>query len=87
MSIAAGTRLGPYDILAPLGSGGFGEVHKVRDTRLDRTVATANGSSTNPKLKARTNILMGKDTSLGTNPSQTSQIFPIGADSVREEIT
>jgi serine/threonine protein kinase len=39
MPLHAGSKLGPYEIVAPLGSGGMGEVYRARDTRLERTVA------------------------------------------------
>src|ERR1700687_2237758 len=39
MPIEIGTRLGPYEILSPIGAGGMGEVYRARDTRLEREVA------------------------------------------------
>src|SRR6187399_2231283 len=39
MALTPGARLGPYEIVSPIGAGGMGEVSRARDTRLDRTVA------------------------------------------------
>ena len=39
MPLVPGTKLGPYEVVGPLGTGGMGEVYRARDTRLERTVA------------------------------------------------
>ncbi len=39
MTLASGSKLGPYEIMSPLGAGGMGEVYRARDTRLERDVA------------------------------------------------
>lgn len=56
MSVSEGTRLGPYEMVAPLGAGGMGEVWRAKDARLDREVAVKilpAGFSADPQLRAR----------------------------------
>src|SRR4249920_607142 len=56
MPLPPQTRLGPYEIVAPIGAGGMGEVYKARDTRLDRTVAIKvlpGALATEPELRDR----------------------------------
>ena len=50
MALASGTRLGPYEILAPLGAGGMGEVYRARDTKLDRDIALKSCPRASPKI-------------------------------------
>jgi len=56
MPLATGSRLGPYEILAPLGAGGMGEVYRARDARLGRDVAVKvlpDGLAGDPDRRAR----------------------------------
>jgi serine/threonine protein kinase len=53
MPLAPSTRLGPYQIIAPIGAGAMGEVYRARDPRLDREVAVKILSGADPNLKRR----------------------------------
>jgi eukaryotic-like serine/threonine-protein kinase len=56
MPLVPGTQLGPYEIIAPLGAGGMGEVYRAKDTRLERTVAVkilTQGIADTPEVRQR----------------------------------
>jgi serine/threonine protein kinase len=80
MTLAAGTKLGPYEIQSPLGAGGMGEVYRARDTRLDRVVAVkvlASHLSSSPELKQRMEREARAISSL--NHPHICQLYDIGS--------
>jgi serine/threonine protein kinase len=80
MALASGTKLGPYEIVAPLGAGGMGEVYRARDTRLERTVAVkilSTQLSDNPELKQRFEREARTVSSL--NHPHICQLFDVGS--------
>jgi serine/threonine protein kinase len=78
--LAAGTKLGPYEIQSPLGAGGMGEVYRARDTRLDRTVAIkilASHLSSSPELRQRMDREARAISSL--NHPHICQLYDVGS--------
>lgn len=80
MALTSGTKLGPYEIQAPLGAGGMGEVYRALDTRLNRTVAIkilASHLSSSPELKQRLEREARSISSL--NHPHICQLYDIGS--------
>jgi eukaryotic-like serine/threonine-protein kinase len=75
MALSVGSSLGPYEILAPIGSGGMGDVWKARDTRLGRTVAIK-------RLKGEHSARFQQEarTIAALNHSHICQIYDVGPD-------
>jgi len=85
MALSSGTKLGPYEILAPLGAGGMGEVYRAKDTRLDRTVAIkvlASHLSASPELKQRFEREARSVSAL--NHAHICQLYDVGSQSGTE---
>src|ERR1035437_8017974 len=75
MPLSAGDQLGPYEILAPIGEGGMGEVWKARDTRLDRIVAIKR-----PKGKHTARFEQEARAIAALNHPHICQIYDVGPD-------
>ena len=79
MAFAPGTRLGPYEILAPLGAGGMGEVYRARDTKLGRDVALKvlpTELAEEPERRAR--LLREARAAASLNHSNICTIYEVG---------
>ena len=89
MALTAGTRLGPYEIEAPIGAGGMGEVYRAKDTRLERTVAVKilpKHLSSNEQLRQRfdreAKLISGlSHTNIWPRPSMGTMSSPRGLSS------
>src|SRR6266496_3806059 len=87
MTLATGTRLGPYEIVASVGAGGMGEVYRARDTRLERTVAVKLlPEGTTPDADARRRFAAEARTISALNDPHIVAIYDIGVEQQREFI-
>src|SRR5262245_38248120 len=74
MTLTAGARLGPYEILSLLGEGGMGEVWTARDTRLDRIVAIKRIKECGPRFEQEARAIAA------LNHPNVCQIYDVGRD-------
>ena len=77
-AIAAGIQLGPYEIVAPLGSGGMGQVYKARDIRLNRTVALKVLSAPKEWPGARERFKREAETIAGLSHPNICALYDVG---------
>src|SRR5262245_32161375 len=78
MALAPGTRLGPYEIQAPLGAGGMGEVYRAHDTRLNRPVAIKFLSADTADARARRRFQQEAQTASSLNHPHILTVFEAG---------
>src|SRR5262245_35657412 len=78
MALAPGTRLGPYEIQAPLGAGGMGEVYRAQDTRLNRPVAIKFLSADTADASARRRFQQEAQTASSLNHPHILTVFEAG---------
>ena len=88
MTLAAGTKLGPYEILAPIGAGGMGEVYRAKDARLKREVAIkvlpATFSADVDRLRR---FEQEAQTAGGLNHPNITAVYDLGTDSSSSSVT
>ncbi len=80
MPLTAGSRLGPYEILLPLGAGGMGEVYKARDTRLDRVLAVKILPEQNSETGHRLRFFQEAKTASALNHPNIVTIYDAGSE-------
>src|SRR5215813_5181098 len=80
MPLEAATRLGPYEIVAPIGAGGMGEVYRARDVRLGREVAVKVLPPGKGGERARRNLLEEARAASGLNHPNIVTVYDIGSE-------
>jgi len=80
MALSVGARLGPYEVVAPLGAGGMGEVYRARDTKLNRDVAIKVLLAPDGKWLAYTSTEVGNREEIFVQPFPPSAKYQISTE-------